>query len=226
MSPRILAPLCALPFLLAPAAAQAAPTVSELKDCYVTALLTTGPASESVEFTATGFTPNSLVDLTVDDQPVDGGTGLQTDATGSLPVSVPAPFIEAGFRDFTITLTEQGNPVNAISVTAKTSALGVSVKPRSAPPSNKVRFKGLGFTADKSIWAHYIYKGKVRKTVKMEDDPGTCGRFRARRRQIPVKNPGTGSWIIQFDQSKRYRGTRVPGVFVRMRIVVTLVPVG
>src|SRR5215217_6960721 len=109
MSPRQLALAGALliPFAV-PAAAQAAPAIPPLKPCYVTALTASGPQSEQFGFTATGFTPNALVDVTVDDEAV--GTA-QADATGNVEIpQLSAPFVRSGFTDFTVTLTEQGNP--------------------------------------------------------------------------------------------------------------------
>jgi hypothetical protein len=38
----------------------------------------------------------------------------------------------------------------------------------------------------------------------MKQPTGVCGGFTARRPQIPVKEPRTGYWLIQFDQSERY----------------------
>ncbi len=139
---------------------------------------------------------------------------------------MPAPFVTAGSRTFTVTLTEVGNPANTVSTTAKSTALGVTVTPSSARPSQRIRFRGLGFTQDKAIYAHYIHKGKVRKTVRMARQPrGDCGGFRARRRQIPIKNPGLGKWILQFDQSKRFINPAVtPIVYVRLGITIRLVP--
>src|SRR5215208_1653940 len=166
MSPRTLAGSGALLIALAaPAAAQALPTIGPLKPCYVTAATPSGPQSEGVQITAAGFTPNSTVTLTIDGATLPGSEGLQTDTAGNLNLSqlVPAPFVASGSRSFTITLTEDGNPANTVSVTAR---------PQQAPPSDLVRFKGLGFTEDKAIYAHYIYKGKVRKTVRMARTPG------------------------------------------------------
>jgi len=228
MSPRTLAGSGALLIALAaPAAAQALPTIGPLKPCYVTAATPSGPQSEGVQITAAGFTPNSTVTLTIDGATLPGSEGLQTDTAGNLNLSqlVPAPFVASGSRSFTITLTEDGNPANTVSATARSTALGVTVRPQQAPPSDLVRFKGLGFTEDKAIYAHYIYKGKVRKTVRMARTPGECGRFSARRRQIPIREPGLGRWTIQFDQFKRYFS---PGereiVYVRLVVRLRLVP--
>ena len=214
--------------VLAPAGAQAA-TIQPLKPCYVTAGTAAEPQAEGVELVASGFTPNSKVDLTIDGQPFPNGQGLQTDPTGALGglPPVPAPFIAKGSRDFTVTLTEQGNPASTATATAKTTALNVSVKPRQARPSRRIRFRGSGFTADKGVYAHYVYKNKVRKTVRLARRTGECGSWEKRARQIPVEDPGTGLWTVQFDQSKKYidptKGT-LTGVFVRLRIRVSLVP--
>jgi hypothetical protein len=212
--------------LAAPAAAHAAPIMAPLKPCYVTADTAAGPQSEGMQIVAAGFSPNASVDLTIDGEAYPGGAGLQADADGVLPVPpIPAPFVEKGTREYTVTLTEQGNPANTVSTTTKSTALGVKLKPNEARPSDLIRFRGSGFTEDKSIWAHYVYKGKVRKTVRMARKPrGGCGGFSARRRQIPVDKPGLGNWTIQFDQSRRFKDPAVePIVFVRLGIRIRLV---
>jgi hypothetical protein len=143
---------------------------------------------------------------------------------------VPAPFIPEGSREFSVTLTQTDNPANTVSATSRTTALSVNLKPRRARPSQRIRFKGSGFTGDAPVYAHYLYKGKVRKTVRMARNTSTCGGWRARRPQIPVEAK-TGRWTVQFDQSKRYRNPNDPNsglqsVFVRIVISVTFVPQG
>ena len=213
--------------LAAPAAAQAAPTIQPLKPCYVTAGTATEPQAEGFDLRAAGFTPNSEVELQVDDAVRDGGEALKVDGSGVLTLTdpVPAPFVATGMRDFTVKLTELGNRANVATATAKTTALDVTLKPPEAPPWRRIRFKGLGFTKHKPIWAHYVHKGKLRKTVRMARRPGECGGFTARRRQIPIKRPGLGRWIVQFDQSKRFVDPELrPIVFVRVEIRLRLVP--
>jgi hypothetical protein len=215
------ATLLALPVALILAApASAAPVLLEpLKPCYATAGTPDHPQVEAVKVQASGFTPNAKVDLTIDGDVVAGGDDLQTDATGALgsllPLEVGAPYIASGDREFTLALTEVGNPANVVTATSRTAALSVSVKPRSAPPSSRVRFSGSGFTGEGSVYAHYIRyrknpfagagaRGKHVRTVQMKQPTGDCGSFTARRRQIPVKEARTGYWLIQFDQSERY----------------------
>ncbi|HTE61738.1 MAG TPA: hypothetical protein VK631_15400, partial [Solirubrobacteraceae bacterium] len=87
---------------------------------------------------------------------------------------------------------------------------------------------GNGFTGDTPVYAHYVFKNKLRKTVRMARKTGTCGSWNARKAQIPVKQPKPGAWTVQFDQSKRYFDATNPdsgldSVFVRLGISVTLV---
>jgi hypothetical protein len=174
---------------------------------------------------ASGFSPNASVDLTIDGQPYEGGSGLQANQDGVLPVgAIPAPFVEKGTREYTVTLTEVGNLANTVSTTTKSTALRVTLKPREARPSRRIRFTGSGFTDAAPIWAHYVYKGKVRRTVRMARKPrGDCGGFKVRRRQIPIRKPGLGNWTVQFDQSKRF--AYPPGThFVRLEILIRRVP--
>jgi hypothetical protein len=229
MSLRTLAASGALLIALAvPTAARAQATIDPLaKSCYVTAGTVSDPEGEGIVIAARGFAANSLVDLAFDGEVVPNGSGLQTDANGEIgvlsPLVVPAPFIPSGSGSFTITLTQQDNPANVATATARHTALGVSVKPQTARPSSRIRFKGSGFTLDKPVYAHYVFGGELRKTVKMSGDPGACGQWRKRARQIPVRNPETGIWKVQFDQLKRYRkpSAEFPSVYVQLRIQVS-----
>jgi len=233
MSFRTLAASGALLIVLAvPAAAEAATIQPLEKACYVTAGTRANPQGEGVKLAATGFTPNSLVDLAIDGQVIQGGSGLQTDANGAIgvlsPLVIPAPFIKTGSGDFTVSLTEQGNPANTVSVVGRHTALGVKVKPKRAKPSKKIRFKGAGFTQDKAVYAHYIFDGKLKKTVKMSGNPNACGEWKKRAQQIPVDDPSTGIWTVQFDQLKKYKNPAVKpdefnSVYVQLRISVTRV---
>ena len=213
--------------LALPAAAQAVPTIQPLKPCYVTAKNAgQAPRQEGVQIVAAGFTPNSHVTLTLDGQPYPGGEALQVGPSGALPMApVPAPFVQAGSRPFTITLTEQGNPANTVSATARSAALDVTVTPHSAGPARRVRFDGLGFTEDKPVYLHYVRKGELRKTVRVARRPGECGAFSKRRRQLPVRKPGLGRWVLQFDQSRKLVDPQAAAfVYVRLGIRLRLVP--
>lgn len=203
--------------LAAPAAASAA-TLAPLKPCYV-AVPSSPPLLELIGIGGAGYIPNSRVDIAVDGVPAVSGAPV--DAAGNIApgVTAPAPFIAQRDKAFTVTATDQGNPANVATATSQVTALNVGIQPRRARPSSRVLFRGRGFTGAGKVYAHYRYKGRTRRTVTFTPS-GPCGRFTARKAQIPVSRPGTGSWTVQFDQQKRY--ARVPSsVFVRLTINVT-----
>ena len=99
--------------------------------------------------------------------------------------------------------------------------LAVFVRPKRAAPSRRVRFRGRGFLQPGPVYAHYLYGGKVQKTVRLaRHSTAPCGTFDVKRRQIPVKNARTGRWIVQMDQKKAYDPAPDP-VWVRLPIRVT-----
>jgi hypothetical protein len=209
-----LAAVAVAALLALPAAADAA-TLAPLKGCYVSVTPTT---REGVDVVGSGFTPGAIVDVAVDGQ-VE--RTVQADPAGNLPSQVlQAPHQPSRERAFSVSATERGNPVNAVTLGSNVTALNVGIQPRRARPSKRVTFRGRGFTGPGRVYAHYLYKGKVRRTVRLSRAPkAPCGTFTAKRRQIPVKRPQTGTWTLQVDQQKRYR--RAPAsVFVRVSIIV------
>jgi hypothetical protein len=214
--------------LAVPASAQAVPTIEPLKPCYVTAGTAKKPQGEPVMINAQGFTANSKVDLTVNGAPLKGSTGLQVGETGLLTLPpFPAPFVRQGPEDFTVTLAERDNAVNTVTATAKSTRLGVRIRPRSARPSERIRFEGSGFTGEQPVYAHYTRNGRQVARVRMVRRTGECGAWSARRQQFPMEEPTPGTWVVQFDQSKKYRDGRrgkLDSVYVRVRFSVTLVP--
>lgn len=199
----------------APAAALAAPVfTTPLKPCYVTV---DPSAREVLKLHAAGFTPTVDVDVAID------GTRLATyvaNGVGAVTARVQAPFQASGERPMTVTLTERGNPANALTATTRVTALSVTLRPRRAATSSRIRFRGRGFTKDRSVWGHYVYRGRVRKTVRLAARPdGACGRFSVRRRQIPIVRPRAGKWTLQVDQQHRW-SSRPDSVFVPVPITV------
>jgi hypothetical protein len=200
--------------LAVPAAAGAA-TLDPLKACYVSV---TPTSREAVDVGGSGFTPGAIVDVAIDGALV---RTVQADALGNLPPQVlQAPDQPRGERPFSVTAAQRGNPANAVRLTSNVTALNLGVRPRRARPSRRVTFRGRGFTGPGGVYAHYLFKGRLRKTVTLASAvAGPCGTFKARRRQIPVPHPRTGTWTLQVDQQRRY--SRAPdSVFVRVSIIV------
>ena len=202
-----------------PGVASAA-TFTSVKPCYVS-LPGPNPVVEQIRLTGNGFAPNVPADIDVDGSrqlsgaPVDGAGVLGADPAS--PVQVPSPFIASGDRPFQIVATQNGAP--AATADSRVTALNVGLSPSRARPSRKVTFRGRGFTGEGKVYAHYRFRNRTRKTVTFTPK-GACGEFTAKKRQIPVPNPGTGNWTVQFDQQKKYSSTP-SSVFVRLTIRVT-----
>jgi hypothetical protein len=208
--------LAVLALLLAalPAAARAA-TLAPLKGCYVSV---SESDREAVDVVGSGFTPGAIVDVSLDGEVQ---RTVQADLAGNLPAQVlQAPHQPSRDRAFSVTAVERGNAANAVTLDSRVTALNLGIQPRLARPSNPVTFRGRGFTGPGRVYAHYLFKGRLRRTVTFARAPRSpCGTFTARRRQIPVERPRTGTWTLQVDQQKRY--SRAPAsVVVRVSIVV------
>jgi hypothetical protein len=182
--------------------AAATTTLDPLKPCYAS----DGQAAdkrETINVHATGFTPTSMVDLQIDGPPVLFSG--RADAFGEIRAAVPAPFHGRGEREFTLVVAERDNAMNSVFATSRVTNLGVTLRPNPARPSQKVRFRGRGFTKAAPVFAHYVFGGVVRKTVRLVQQPvAPCGVFSVKRRQIPVTNARVGDWLLQIDQQRKW----------------------
>lgn len=188
--------------LAAAAPASALPTLEPLKRCYVTVQSNPGTfTTESVVVGGSGFTPNAPVDLSV-----DGDVVFTTvaDSAGLLSThAFPTPAIRSGERSITVTALEPDRPYQFVSLESKVTALVVHVRPKRARPAQRVRFRGRGFTDSGPIYAHYLRRGKLRRTVRLaRAGSGACGAFSVRRPQFPFR-PRQGVWRVQIDQHSR-----------------------
>jgi hypothetical protein len=218
------AALCALAVL--PASAGAAGWTASLSRCYVSV----GPGVEDrqvVPVGAQGFPALAPVDVLLDGQPADATDDGQpdpfyADPDGKVIARVRVPYQAADERPFTLSVAEHANPGNGVIVTSKVTALTAQLRPAKAPPSQRVRFSGRGFTQSAPVFGHYLYGGAVRRTVRLARRPGgDCGTFSVLRRQIPIVRPKIGTWTLQIDQQKAYAASP-DSVFVRIRIKVGL----
>ena len=211
--------------LLLPSGASAA-TLTPLKDCYVTSTdeVSGEIRREPVPIGGSGFSPGGLVNIAVDGRLQ---RTVQADAAGNLPAdqALEAPYRRKGQRSFRLTATDQQNPANTVEAVSNVTAFDVSIRPSTAAPSSRVRFRGRGFTQPRTVYGHYLFRGKVRKTVRLKKRPSApCGRFSVKRRQIPVRRPRLGQWLLQIDQEKKYRRAPEHGairVIIRVQRVFT-----
>jgi hypothetical protein len=214
------------------APAAALPELQPLKPCYVAAQ---EEQREFVVIDGKGFTPFAFVDIYVDDtlQPKTNPEA-QASFDGTLKGSVQAPFTDSGQRTFTLRVAERANTDNTVTAMAKVTRLSVEQLPAKASTRERVRFRGRGFTTrvpgpvpdttvPAPVYAHYVFAGKSRKTVRIGTPTGDCGLISSKRRQFPFKkSPQVGVWTIQFDQEAVYNpkaAVRVP-LTIRVRKIV------
>ena len=198
---------------LAATPASALPEMDPLQRCYVAAQPT---QREFVRVNARFFTPLATVDIYVDDilQP-EPSPRAAFDST--LTGSVPAPWVEEGQRVFSLRLTERAKPENTVSAVSKVTRLDVKQTPERAATDDRVRFRGRGFMRPAPVYAHYVFAGRSRKTVRIGMPYGDCGLFSVRRRQFPFKRtPRVGVWTIWVDQERVYN----PQASVRMPLEI------
>jgi hypothetical protein len=200
--------------LLAPQAAAAA-TIQPLAPCYRSVDADT---RETVPVKASGFTPGERVNVYLDGRLAQENVTVLPD--GEIEGGVSAPYQATGERPFTLTVTEVDQPSNTASTSSRVTALALRLKPRRAEPARRVRFIGRGFIDGTEVFAHYVRKGKLRRTVSLGAPQGPCGRVSVKRRQIPVKRPALGRWRLQVDNAEIY-SAEPPGVFMRIAITVT-----
>jgi hypothetical protein len=199
------APLTVLVLLLLAAPAQAAPTLAPLKPCYVAAKSNGIWSTETISVTGGGFTPGGEVTLQIDG---NSAGRVQAAADGAIVTALSAPTQNSGQREFTVTAVD--GAVGSATVSALVTRLDVEVTPRRASPSQTVTFTGRGFTMPSGpMYAHYVLRGKVRKTLKLGKPSGPCGTFTAKRRQFPMKRPSIGKWLVRIDQDKSFREVAV-----------------
>ena len=172
---------------------------------------------ETVPVRASGFTPGEHVNVFVDDQPVQQNVVVLTD--GQISGGVPAPFVAKGERPFTLTVTQVEQPSNTATVASRVTALSLRMKPRNASPTRRVRILGRGFIGT-DAYAHYVRRGKVRRTIRLGTPQGPCGKVDVKRRQFPIKRPALGRWTLQVDNQKTYSATP-DSVFMTLIIRVT-----
>jgi hypothetical protein len=199
----------------APAAAQAAPGFARpLKPCYVTV---DPSAREVIAMRVSGFEPTADVDIAFDGA---RQTSYVANAAGVVKARLQAPYQPSGERALAVTLTERENTALTVTAMTRVTALAVTLTPKRAATSKRIRFRGRGFTGAKGVWGHYVFRGRVRKTVRFAArSAGACGTFSVRRTQIPILRPRAGHWTLQVDQQRTW-SARPDSVFVPVPITV------
>jgi hypothetical protein len=185
--------------LIAPAAAagQATLTTSPAKPCF--------GSGDRVSFSGTGFTPNGIVDFTRDGEPVDADPPITALANGTVNAGLTV-FNERGVEERSYAATDRTNPAITAAAPVRVSELDVDMRPLDGAPSKPRRIAAVGFTGGSTLWAHIVFKGKVRN-LRIGRLKGAC-RNLTTRKQLFGDDPPFGRHLIHFDTSRRFRRDR------------------
>ena len=175
--------------------------------CYVR----TGKAPPSMTITGTGFEPGEQVTITDARNSLDATT--TADATGAISASVVGP---------SLVLAKPGQVRDAIIATDRTAA-GSTIVARTTTHvsilgaghgqtrserglralTERTQWVFSGWPVNRSIYVHYLVKGRAVARQSFGRPPGPCGVLHTIRRLFP-KTPHVASYKTQIDTDKRY----------------------
>lgn len=222
MRSRLIVFLPCLALLAAAPSAASAASIAVDRACYADP----GQRKDTVRLTGSGFTPGAQYQVTLDGQPLTGGTGL-TDPAGNLSGSFTAPELAGGIHQHLYTLGVQEG-ANAPETRFTVSTLLADFTPPSGNPKTlRVRFKLFGFglsgIASPPIYVHYVRPdtGRVQRTIRLGTGKGACGAISrtAKRRLFPFP-ARRGTWRLQFDSSRSYRKGTAKSSFLFFTVAV------
>lgn len=222
-------PLALALLAVAPAAAVAAPQIQVDRDCYLDTVVGGERIAPKIALSGNQFTPNAQYQISIDGQPLSGGSGSFDAAGAFLGTFSTSPL--AGFdvrqRTWTVRVDEGAN---SASTSFRTSDIFADFSPtRGNPSALRVRWKAYGFklaqadpSRDPAVYLHYIRpNGKRRLTVKLGIATGACGRLAStsKRRLFPFKAE-RGTWKLQVDTNKVFRRGRPSSPFIHYTVGV------
>ena len=185
---------------LLPATAQAA-ALTPLKPCYIS-VTQRSPATRrrsrrsGSTSAGNGFTPGSLVDLELRRHARPHGPGRRRPATCRRR-SCKSPYRARGRGPVHADRGRAGQPAQRrLAGVAHDRARRCGCARARPSPATACASRGRGFTEQRAVWAHYLLKGKVRKTVRLVrriDNP--CGTLLGPPQADPdqaARRPGPG----------------------------------
>jgi hypothetical protein len=116
------------------------------------------------------------------------------EAESSAPVAEQHPLKVVGIS---------GAPVYA-ETTVWMAHYGMKVSDAHTHDGEKVRFQFAGLASGRAIYAHYVAHGKEVFSHKMGVTSSPCGALEAVAELYPAKHSRFRSYLVQFDQQKRY----------------------
>jgi hypothetical protein len=197
--------------LVTPAAAtaQATLTASPAKPCF--------GSGDRISFDGRGFTPGAIVDFTRDGDPVEADPPITAGPDGRVSAGLTV-FNERGVEERRYAATDRTNPALTASAPVTVSELDVNMRPLDGEPTQPRRIAAVGFTGGRTLWAHIVFKGRVRN-VRIGRLKGACRKLTTRKRLFGA-NPRFGRHFIHFDTQRRFRRGERPDQRISFRFQI------
>lgn len=165
---------------------------------------------KTLKIVGSGFTPGKVVEIqsatsskptpTLADSAIADAAGNVLIERGPLSFD---PF-DASEQSYTLTATDTGNPANATAPVSFTQVrFGFNANPARARPSSKVTYTARGFLPGKPVYAHFRFRGKTKRNVRIGVPSSPCGIVSKRMRLLPTKTH-FGTWTVYIDHVRTY----------------------
>jgi hypothetical protein len=187
-------------------AANAAPTIATKIPCV--ANLGIGGAL-TVPVVGSGFSPNGDVALSTTSASSATPKNLanvRADANGNIASRVDPPAFGSHStmqQSFNLIASEVANPANTAMSTFREVRFGFDASPSTGRPARRVTYTARGFLPGKPVYAHFRFRGKTRRDVKVGVAGEPCGIASKKMRLLPTKTR-FGRWTIYMDQAPTY----------------------
>jgi hypothetical protein len=186
--------------------ASAAPTIATKIPCV--ANLGLGGAM-TLPLTGSGFTPNGVVALQTSTRsrptPKDL-TSVSADASGNIASRVDPPAFKSRStvqETFHLIAIEAANPASTATATFRQVRFGFDARPSTGRPARRVTYTARGFLPGKPVYAHFRFRGKTRRNLKIGVARAPCGIASKKMRLLPTKTR-FGTWTVYMDQTPGY----------------------
>ena len=200
--------------LALPGGAAADPTRGVDRPCYT--------PGEAIDATGGGYTPGSQVEMSLSVVSRGGikfywlQDPLTADNGGNISARLRAPDLslnddvveDVGLAASEQQQADQGTPPPFGSTLFKLSIFDVFVDPwdsRKVDPKKVTTLRAYGFEGlGPVLYAHYLLRGKLKKTVRIGTLSGDCGNLTKKMKQFPFRPVPAGDYRVQFDTSRAY----------------------
>lgn len=191
---------------LAGAFAQNAPAASVTVDraCY--------SRGDTAKVNLSGMPPGETIALNLD-LAVVSEVPIDANGNGSTTFEVPR-----GRPPLPMKVRAQISLDILAETTFRLDAPFVRMSPKRAKPTSRIRYRLSGFARSGPIYVHVVRGSKRVRRVTLGKPKTRCGELVKRIEQLPLRRPRKGTYVVQFDQYRKYVKKRKASVRRTVRV--------